>query len=58
MIAQKNRYIFGGILIGLIILITIGIGMLALLLDELGEEGHDIAYFALYIIFTTSWSRG
>jgi hypothetical protein len=46
MIAQKNRYIFGGILIGLIILITIGIGMLALLLDELGEEGHNIAYFA------------
>jgi hypothetical protein len=41
MSASKNK-IFGGILIGLVILMAAGLGLIVLLLDEAGDYGIDI----------------
>jgi hypothetical protein len=43
MTAWKCLLLFGGILIGLFILMAAGMGLLVLLLDEAGEDGINIA---------------
>jgi hypothetical protein len=49
--ATKYLFLFGGILIGLVILMVAGIGLLVLFLDEAGEDGGGVANFANLLTF-------
>jgi hypothetical protein len=51
MTATKYLFLFGGILIGLVILMAAGIGVLVLLLDEIGDDGEGIAKFTSLLTF-------
>ncbi len=52
MTASKYLLLFGGILIGLFILMAAGMGLLVLLLDEAGEDGINIAEFNSQLPFS------
>ena len=52
MTASKYLLLFGGILIGLVILIAAGMGLLVLLLDEAGENEITIAEFNSQLPFS------
>ena len=52
MTASKYLFLFGGILIGLVILVAAGMGLLVLLLDEAGENGINIAEFNSQLPFS------
>jgi hypothetical protein len=52
MTASKYLLLFGGILIGLFILMAAGMGLLVLLLDEVSEDREDIAEFTSRLHFS------
>jgi hypothetical protein len=56
MTATKTFYLFGGILLGLVVLVAVGIGLLFLMIDEVGDDGIAITEFTSLMPF--SFSRG
>jgi hypothetical protein len=58
MTTSKFLLLFGGILMGLCILMTTGMGLLVLLLDEAGEDREDITEFIPLLPFSFSLRGG
>jgi hypothetical protein len=56
--ATKLVLVFGGILVGLALLMAAGVGFLILLLDEAGEDGRDITGLSSLLSLSSSWRGG